>query len=308
MEVLVVDDGSSDRTVSIAEACGVEVVRQQLNEGPAAARNAGARRASGGILIFVDADVVLAPDALRRIVDGFTRDPGLQAVFGSYDAEPSAGSLISDYRNLLHHFTHQTGRAEATTFWSGCGAVRTGAFLSVQGFDERPDLNYIEDVDLGQRLVRAGFRIRLDKGLLATHRKRWTLVGMVRTDVLHRARPWFRLILGGRGLTSDLNLRWSQRVAVPLTVVGAGLLAASPLLGGSAALLGALALAAALGLSGPFFSFLARARGALFAAACMPLHLIHHLSSAAGALLAVWQSFGTERLPLSVRTSNQATP
>ena len=54
-------------------------------------------------------------------------EPGIAAVFGSYDDEPGAPNLVSQYRNLLHHFVHQTGRTEASTFWTGCGAVRRDA-------------------------------------------------------------------------------------------------------------------------------------------------------------------------------------
>ena len=56
------------------------------------------------------------------------RGPALTAVMGSYDDTPSEPGLVSQYRNLLHHFVHQVGREKASTFWAGCGAVRRGAF------------------------------------------------------------------------------------------------------------------------------------------------------------------------------------
>src|SRR5438132_8084463 len=91
----------------------VIVVDDPPGVGPAAARNSGARRASGEILVFVDADVVVHADAFERIRRVFSEDETLTAVFGSYDDQPAAGGLVSDFRNLLHHHVHQEGAGPA---------------------------------------------------------------------------------------------------------------------------------------------------------------------------------------------------
>ena len=106
-------------------------------------------------------DVVIHSDALERIGTFFEKHPEYTAVFGSYDANPTAATMISQYRNLLHHFTHQDADFDAETFWAGLGAVRRSAFLCVGGFERK--FNGIEDVELGLRLSDAGFRIALDR-------------------------------------------------------------------------------------------------------------------------------------------------
>src|SRR4029450_11842968 len=68
VEVVVVDDGSSDDTTAVAEAGGARTIRLFANAGPAGARNRGAAAARGDILAFVDADVAVAPDAMGRLV------------------------------------------------------------------------------------------------------------------------------------------------------------------------------------------------------------------------------------------------
>src|SRR6266849_6346905 len=113
-EIIVVDDGSTDDTPAVAASMGVRVLRLEKNSGPGAARNFGAHHALGDILFFVDADVVLAPDALDRVVSVLDSRPELAAVFGSYDARPRAHGLVSQYRNLLHHFVHQQGNPVAS--------------------------------------------------------------------------------------------------------------------------------------------------------------------------------------------------
>jgi len=104
-------------------------------------------------LFFVDADVVIAQ--ARSSVSGASSPdiPSRRAVFGSYDARPSDGSMVSRYRNLLHHFVHQRGNPEASTFWAGCGAIRRSVFHEVGGFDAgRFRRASIEDIELGYRL------------------------------------------------------------------------------------------------------------------------------------------------------------
>ena len=79
------------------------------------------------ILLFVDADVEVPADLAARVAELFSGPRPPAALFGSYDDAPGDPGLLSQYRNLLHHFVHQTGREEASTFWAGCGAIRRTA-------------------------------------------------------------------------------------------------------------------------------------------------------------------------------------
>ena len=278
-EVLVVDDASTDETSEVARRSGARILRFDRNRGPAAARNHGARASGGEVLVFVDADVVPAPGAADRLVRLLEERPEIAAVFGSYDANPRAGGVVSRYRNLLHHFVHQRGNPEAETFWAGCGAIRRTAFEAVGGFDERRfPRSSIEDIDLGYRLRRAGHRIVLDPTIQATHLKRWTLASVVWTDVTRRAIPWARLVMEeGRSL-DHLNLEWSQRAAAFFAALAAlclALAAVRPFF-----LLGVVAaVAAVIALNRGLFALFARRFGIAFAAACVPLHMLYYLYS-----------------------------
>lgn len=216
-EVIVVDDASTDDTGSVAEEFGAQLTRLPERMGPAGARNEGARLASSEILYFVDADVGVHPGNVGAVLACFDEDSELDALFGSYDTVPTEPNFISQYRNLFHHFVHQQGHEQASTFWSGCGAIRRQLFLDFGGFDpglyDRPA---IEDIELGARLVRAGHRIAVKKQIQVTHLKRWTLWGMIRTDVFDRGIPWTRLILREGSLPNDLNTSMAQRVSLLL--------------------------------------------------------------------------------------------
>jgi glycosyltransferase involved in cell wall biosynthesis len=281
-ECIVVDDGSTDDSEKIAAEVSMPVRIVKIADGPrgpAYARNRGAEVASGEILFFVDADVVIAPGALRRLAMTFFEQPALAAIFGSYDATPAAGGVVSQYRNLLHHFVHQNGNPDASTFWAGCGGIRREVFERVGGFDAkkfpRPS---IEDIELGYRLKACGCLILLDKELQATHLKRWTFYSMIRTDVASRAVPWSRLILQTRNLPDDLNLKLGQRASFVLVALACAFLALAAVnmewLGASSA-----ALLGVVGLNRNLYWFFLRQRGGVFAAGCVALHFLYYFYS-----------------------------
>lgn len=279
VEIVVVDDASTDETAAVAARLGARVLRLEKNSGPAAARNHGAQQACGEILFFVDADVVLGPGTVDRILRILADRRDVAAVFGSYDATPRAPGVVSRYRNLLHHYVHQHGQTDASTFWAGCGAIRRDAFLAVGGFDdERFPRPSIEDIELGQRLRRAGHRILLDKTIQGTHLKRWSLGSLIHTDVTRRALPWARLILESQAVPDTLNLVWRERVSAALVAVA---VASLPLAVVWPRLL-ALPLAALVGLllwNRDLYLFFLRRGGPWFALACVPLHLLYYLYS-----------------------------
>ncbi|MBL8046518.1 MAG: glycosyltransferase family 2 protein, partial [Anaerolineales bacterium] len=137
-EVIVVDDGSTDNTRQWAEKAGARILQTtRPTSGPAVVRNLGAQAATGEILFFVDADVEIRAETLAHISRVFAAQPSLTALFGSYDDAPAAPNFLSQYKNLMHHYVHQHASEQASTFWSGCGAIRRAAFLEFGGFSSR---------------------------------------------------------------------------------------------------------------------------------------------------------------------------
>ncbi len=216
-EVIVVSDGDSDGSWRVAEQFGAQVMRIPTPEGPARARNLGARTAKGDILFFFDADVAIPPDAVGRIAATFQDDPELAALFGSYDDEPFESNFLSQYKNMFHHYVHQTAKADASTFWSGCGAIRREIFLAMGGFEENYRRPAIEDIELGYRLRKTGHRIRLLKELQVKHLKRWEILSLLKADFRYRALPWTDLILKEGRFIDDLNIDLASRLSVICT-------------------------------------------------------------------------------------------
>ena len=281
-QLIVVDDGSTDRTREIARSLGVTVIDSgRRQSGPGAARNVAAQHSNADLLLFVDADVVVCPDTLARLCAPFEDNARLGAVFGSYDDKPGDPGFLSQYKNLQHHYVHQAANPEAETFWAGCGAVRRTAFEQVGGFDGgRYGAPSIEDIELGYRLREHGWRIRLERDIQVCHLKRWRLKRLLHTEIFCRALPWSALMLARGKVPADLNLHWSDR----FSAVAAWLLVATlawSLLHPGALAIAALALLGIVLTNRGFYGFLWRRRGTWFALRSVPLHVLYFLYSSA---------------------------
>ncbi|HEY3440766.1 MAG TPA: glycosyltransferase family A protein [Paludibaculum sp.] len=268
-ECIVVDDGSTDSSIQIAKRFGARTLTTGGRRGPAYARNLGADGARGDTLVFLDADVALHPDALALVVQAFHDQPGLNAVIGAYDDTPADPGFVSQYRNLMHCFVHRHGKTSASTFWTGCGAVRRETFHAHGGLDKSYLQPAIEDIEFGMRMRQAGCEIALNPAIQCQHMKRWGLWNLLYTDIFLRGIPWTKLILRARQAPNDLNLRWDQRLSVLLTALLMGLLLTASWA------MASLVLAAIVFLNREFYVFLARHRNFTFAGASVPMHLLY---------------------------------
>lgn len=255
------------------------VIEDSALDHPATARNAGCRQATGAILVFIDADVTVHPDVFVRFRQRFSADERLSAVIGSYDDRPTAGSIVSTFRNLLHHHVHQEGAGEAGTFWAGLGAMRREVFESAGGFQRHP----IEDIELGMRVVEAGGHILLDPSIQGTHLKCWTFGSMVRTDLFVRGIPWVGLLIKHRRTASrsGLNLGWRHRISAMASLgLPVAIVLRRPL--------AAFACAAVLvGLNLAFYRLLWRRMGPVRSLGGIAMHVVHHLVSVVAVVIGI---------------------
>ena len=283
VEIIAVDDGSTDDSwekISQQKVIGISTLK---NIGPAAARNLGAKLATGEILMFFDSDVSVCTDSIERAANMLNEDPELSAVFGAYAIEPLYKNFFTVYKNLAHHFTHYISRKRVHTFWAGCGAIKKDVFTKLGGFDEGYQAPCVEDIELGYRLTENGYKVKLEPSIQVAHGKKYNLKTLITSDIKFRAIPWAKLLAIKNVFYADLNLRMTNIISgiilgllIPICI-----LAAWPLQ--------ELLLPFAIGLSIIYlllnvriFSFVLKQKGLVFLLKFIPMYTLTYFYSIAG--------------------------
>ena len=174
---VVVDDASDDPAsiAGVARRRGARLVARAVNGGPAAARNSGLDEVTTPVTVFVDADAVVDPAALRTLLGHFA-DPSVAAAAPRVRSRASAPGLLGDYEDAhspldMGDAPSPVGPGRRVAYVPGAVlAVRTAEARRVGGFDAA--LRRGEDVDFVWRLVQDGHTVRYEPGAVAWHRAR----------------------------------------------------------------------------------------------------------------------------------------
>ncbi|MFC1850536.1 glycosyltransferase family 2 protein [candidate division CSSED10-310 bacterium] len=215
VEIIMVDDGSTDDSLQIAQAYPlvriIHTARQ--SRGVARARNLGAQAARGEVILFIDSDIVVQPDAFTVIKEKFD-DPAIQAIVGLLSPETEYRNFSSDYKNLWIHYTYLIQPHTTSLFYTSIAAIRRSLFLECGGFDEfyrRPGL---EDTDFGNKLYKLGYAVHLTPELQVRHLKYYRLSDLFKLDY-HRAMGLVKIQLR-RGLS---GVKAGNLSSVPLSFI-----------------------------------------------------------------------------------------
>ncbi|MDG6902230.1 MAG: glycosyltransferase [Nitrososphaerota archaeon] len=230
-EIILVDDGSSDETYSMASELSKKIDHIILSKtdhmGASHARNVGASKSRGAILFFAESDCVYDADYIQKAVDSLVSEPGAGAVCltgAPLITRPTLATRCIDVENKVQHKLLREGKIRPFYAW----VYRKETFTKLGGFDE--NLFQGEDRDLFSRLKAANYSVTWVPGVNWRHRRDQTILDMSRKWV-GRGRTRVLLTLKHRQayeLLKDLLPLWA-------TVGGILLLTLYPL-GGAAVL------------------------------------------------------------------------
>ena len=166
-EVILVDDGSTDNTPDIIRRFPVKYFWQP-NQGPAAARNKGAREAHGDIILFTDADCVPQNNWIEEMVRPF-KDPEIIAVKGAYKTDQK--SLTARFAQIefeeRFEMLKQVESIDMVDTYSA--GYRKSVFLSLGGFDPSFPVANNEDTELSYKMSKAGYRMVFNPNAIVYH-------------------------------------------------------------------------------------------------------------------------------------------
>ncbi len=182
LEVIVVDDHSTDRTSEIARSFNCRLIAAEEGAGANAARNRGAREAKGEIFVFIDADVVVSRETILGIVERLEED-FLDAVVGIYTARHRNDSIFSQYKNLWIRYSYMKSPPAIDWMFGAISGIRRKAFETIGGFNVDLIAQHgNDDLELGKRLARQNVRIELDMEIEVEHLKEYNLFSFVRNE------------------------------------------------------------------------------------------------------------------------------
>lgn len=182
VEVIVIDDGSTDNTATIAQDFDVTYIRQE-NAGPAAARNHGARVASGDVIALTDSDCIPELNWIEKLMSGFDAE-SVVAVGGTYGIANETSALA----RMIHEeiqIRHEKFGETVDFLGSFNVAYKRDTFLEVGGFDEDFRAASGEDNDLAYRLHDNGGIMRFVSSAIVNHYHPEKLLPYLRTQMNH---------------------------------------------------------------------------------------------------------------------------
>jgi len=181
-EIVVVDDGSTDDTADIIKKYPVKYIYQD-NSGPAAARNAGWKAASGEIICFTDSDCIPEKDWIRKMVDKYHLDD-VGGVGGSYDIANKESVLAECIHEEIVQ-RHKKATGETDYLGSFNVSYRRRVLEEVGGFNKSFKHASGEDNDLSYRVKKAGYKLIFDKNIEVAHYYQTDLLKYLKEQYRH---------------------------------------------------------------------------------------------------------------------------
>ncbi|MEJ2745121.1 MAG: glycosyltransferase [bacterium] len=178
IEILVVDDCSSDGTADRVRNLPCLVLRTDRRSGPAGTRELGIRHSKGDVLVFIDVDIVVEKTTIRRLIESLCENPGIASVSGDYDTSGSCRNLCSLYQKSYNEYKRIFLPPYGPYINTSIYCIPREIMQSAGGF--RTDVYTGEDYELGLRLASQGHTSYFNRSILVAHNKRVNFTQLIR--------------------------------------------------------------------------------------------------------------------------------
>ncbi len=292
IEVIVVDDHSTDATVEIARRYRCTVLETTDGHGANHARNFGAKNAKGDFLIFLDSDIVISRETVLAIVEELEEE-GIDAVVGLYTAKHRHESFVSQYKNLWVRYSYIKSPPAIDWLFGAISGIRRSSFEKLGGFDVELLAHHgHDDIELGKRFARANLNIVLNMDIEVEHLKNYNLWSFIKNEY-HRSIGFAELAVRfgelGKSITSGFVNVYPMFVLSTITASLIALLAIGWAAGwvpdGGRILAGVAALYLLMNIR--FLNYLEQVRGLFAMFVMIPFLFIDHLVCFFGSIVGI---------------------
>ena len=200
-EVIVVDDGSDDRSAELIRTFPCTLIQLPVPSGASRARNVGVSHCHGNILFFTDADCLLNEDTVARAVERLSVANNNVVLGGTYTVQPADNRFFSAFQSAFINYFESKGDGDPDYIATHAMVLYAHTFRASRGFAEHY-LPILEDVDFSHRMKKSGHRLVIDPGIQVRHVFDYSLVGSVRNG-FRKAKYWTIYSIYNRDLLVD---------------------------------------------------------------------------------------------------------
>jgi glycosyltransferase involved in cell wall biosynthesis len=273
-EVIVVNDGSDDRSAEIIKTFPCTLVQLPRHSGTSTARNTGACHSHGDILFFTDADCLLNEDTLAIAVATLTAAGRDVVLGGTYTAQPADDRFFSAFQSVFVNYAESRDRDNPDYIAAHAMVLYADTFEKSGGFVE-DFLPILEDVDFSHRLRSSGYRLIMGPGSQVRHLFDYSLMGSA-CNGFRKSKYWTIYSIHHRDLLADSGTAsWALKLDV-IALFGSVLAAALVLGTGNAwfSVIIAVLMALNITVNRELLQGFYRARGMAFAFAASAYYLL----------------------------------
>ena len=200
-EVIVIDDCSTDGSVSIIDQYPCRLIRLSEHGGASKARNTGAENSRGDVLFFIDADCLMQPDTLTKAASAYLKNGPEVVIGGTYTRLPYDHSFFSIFQSVYIHCSETKNIQSPDYIATHAMLMQAEMFKKSGGFSE-DFMPILEDVEYSHRIKKMNYRMLMDPAIQVQHIFNFNLKKSLQNGI-RKTKYWSIYSIKNKDLLSD---------------------------------------------------------------------------------------------------------